>query len=542
MTATESMDVLLIGIDAGCLPVFRRLFDEGRIPAIESICSDGVCAPLESQIPPWTPSAWPSLFTGVNPGKHGVYNFLHFEGYDFRVVTAADVRAHRLWTLLDAHDRSSVILNVPVTHPPDDIDGAIVPGFIGPENPPCHPDGVLDDIRDAIGDYRVYPQYTRGGESYTDAEKIAEYRRLVRMRGEAFRYLADRFEPDFGFVQFQKTDTVFHEFDGEWEHVQSVYEATDDQIGAILEACDPERVFIASDHGIGRYQKEEFHVNSFLQDKGYVETTRGGKGMPSWSGVRDQLREGERTRTWEPGPIEKLAAALANVGVTTHRIGLVLERLGLADVAQRYAPPGVVRTGNEQVDFPESIAYMRARTELGVRINLAGREPNGRVSPDEYETVRRELIDCLSSVTAPDGEPVFEAVEPREAYFHGPETEHIADIITVPNDFQHFLSAEPSQDWFQKSTKPWNHKLSGVIAANGTDIDADADLAGAHLFDVAPTILAAFGIPEDENMDGDVLPLIPDAGTRDYPTYAAAESTTVDDAVTDRLSDLGYVE
>lgn len=542
MVTTGNVEVLLIGIDAGCLPVFRRLFDEGHIPTIESICSEGICAPLESQIPPWTPSAWPSLFTGVNPGKHGVYNFLDFEGYDFRVVTAADVRAQRLWTLLDSHDRSSVVLNVPVTSPPDEIDGAIVPGFIGPEDPPCHPDGILDDVRDAIGDYRVYPQYDRDEGSYTDEEKIAEYLNLVRMRGEAFRYLADRFEPDFGFVQFQRTDTVFHEFDGEWEHVQTVYEATDEQIGAILEECNPKRVFIASDHGIGPYEKDEFHVNSFLRDEGYAETTRGGKGMPTWNLMREQLREGERTRTWEPGPVEKLAAVLANVGVTTHRIGLVLERLGLGDVAKRYAPSGVVRTGNEQVDFPDSIAYMRTRTELGVRINLAGREPNGTVPPNEYETIRRELIDLLSSVTAPDSEPVFQAVEPREEYFHGPETENIADIITVPNDFQHFLSAEPFEEWFGKTTEPWNHKLFGVIAASGRDIDSDADLAGAHLFDVAPTILAALGVPADENMDGDVLPVVPDVGRQEYPTYTAADSSPVDDAVEDRLSDLGYME
>jgi predicted AlkP superfamily phosphohydrolase/phosphomutase len=542
MSATGNVEVLLIGIDAGCLPVFERLFEESRLPAIESICSEGVCAPLESQIPPWTPSAWPSLFTGVNPGEHGVYNFLDFEGYDFRVVTAADVRAHRLWTLLDSHDRSSVVVNVPVTSPPDEINGAVVPGFIGPEDPPCHPEGILEDIRTEIGDYRVYPQYSRDDDSYTDEEKLAEYRNLVGMRGEAFRYLADRFEPDFGFIQFQRTDTVFHEFDGEWEYVQDVYEATDDQIGQILEECDPGRVFIASDHGIGRYEKEEFHVNSFLRDEGYVEITQGGQGMPTWNLMRDELREGEQTQTWEPGTAEKLAAALAKVGITTHRIGLVLEWLGLDEIAMRYAPAGVVRTGNEQVDFPNSTAYLRTRTELGIRINLAGREPNGTVPEEEYERVRTELIDRLSSVTAPNDEPVFEAVEPREEYFHGPETEHIADIITIPNDFQHFLSAEPFEEWFGESTEPWNHKLSGVFAASGQDIDADADLTDAHLFDVAPTILAALGAPADENMDGDVLPVVSDSGTQAYPAYAPADAAAVDADVEDRLADLGYME
>jgi len=112
-TANESsgLDTLLIGIDAGCLPVFERLFEDDRIPAIEGLCSAGVAAPLESQIPPWTPSAWPSIYTGVNPGKHGVVGFVGYDGYDWHVTSNDDVHEHPLWTLLDRHDRSSVVVN-----------------------------------------------------------------------------------------------------------------------------------------------------------------------------------------------------------------------------------------------------------------------------------------------------------------------------------------------------------------------------------------------------------------------------------------------
>ncbi len=374
----------------------------------------------------------PRRFTGVNPGKHGVYGFTGFDGYDFHVVKGDDVHAHRLWTLLDHHGHSSVVVNVPVTHPPDEIDGAIIPGFIGPEDPPCHPKGILDDVREAIGAYRVYPRYARGDDSLSDAEKIDEYCTLVEMRGDAFRYLVDRFEPNFGFLQFQKTDTVFHEFDGEWEKVKRVYAAADEQIGAVLEACTPRRVFVASDHGMGRYEKPEFRVNAFLEDAGYLETTLGGKGMPTWNAMRDDLRDGEQADEWEPSTVERIAAALASVGITAHRTGLVLERLGLGEFAKAHVPDGVVRTGNEQVDFPRSKAYVRARTELGVRMNVEGRDPDGTIPQDEYEAVRADLVRELESVTAPDGEPVFQEVAPREAFFEGPYTDRAVDIVTVP--------------------------------------------------------------------------------------------------------------
>ncbi|MFP8889897.1 alkaline phosphatase family protein [Natrialbaceae archaeon A-CW2] len=538
----DRMEALLIGIDAGCLSVFDRLAEENVIPHLQSLLEDGVAGPLESQVPPWTPSAWPSMFTGVNPGKHGVYGFTGFDGYDFHVVKGNDVKAHRLWTLLDQHDRSSVVVNVPVTHPPDEIEGAIIPGFIGPENPPCHPEGILDDVRDAISEYRVYPRYSRGDDSLSDAEKMDEYCTLVRMRGEAFQYLSDRFHPDFGFLQFQKTDTVFHEFDGDWEKVKQVYAATDEQIGAVLEACDPRRVFVASDHGMGRYEKPEFRVNAFLEDAGYLETTLGGKGMPTWNVMRDDLRDGEQAETWEPSTTERLAASLASVGITTHRIGQVLERLGLVDVAKARVPDGVVRTGNEQVDFPASTAYVRARTELGVRMNVEGRDPAGKVPSAEYETVRAELIEELESVTAPDGEPVFQEVAPREAFFEGPYTDRAVDIVTVPNDFQHFLSAQPSEQYFVETTEPWNHKLDGIFVAAGDGIDETRSVDAAHLFDVAPTILASLDVPYSDRMDGRVLPIVEPTEAIAYPSYVSTERKSVDSAVESRLEELGYVE
>jgi predicted AlkP superfamily phosphohydrolase/phosphomutase len=537
------LDTLLIGVDAACEPVLERLNGTDSVPNLESLIDRGASAPLESQIPPWTPSAWPSMYTGVNPGKHGVYGFVAFDGYDWEVVTADHVREHALWTLLDEHGTSSVVVNVPVTHPPDAIDGAVIPGFIGPESPDCHPEGILDEVREAIGEYRVYPNYARGDERLTDEEKLEEYCALAGMRGEAFRYLADRFEPEFGFVEFQKTDTVFHEFDGDPEKVRRIYEATDDQIGRILEACDPDRVFVASDHGIGPYENYEFRVNEFLREEGYVEATTGGKGMPSWNPIRDQLRAGDDETTWEPGRIERLAAIAASVGITPGRIGELLRRVGLESTVKRFVPSGVTRTGSEQVDFPASRAYMRARTELGVRINLEGREPEGEVSKGEYESVRGELIGLLSGVRTPDGDRVFGEVGPREEYFSGPHVEEAVDVVTVPDDFGQFLSAQLVGSRFGPPTEPWNHTLEGLFVAAGEGIDAEADLSGAHLFDVAPTVLSALGVPYSDRTDGSVLPVVDDVGSAEYPAYTGASPRAVaDEGVEGRLSDLGYLE
>lgn len=141
----------------------------------------------------------------------------------------------------------------------------------------------------------------------------------------------------------------------------------------------------------------------------------------------------------------------------------------------------MVSAGATQVDFPESTAYVRSRIELGVRLNLEGREPNGVVPEAEYETVRTHIIDALRSARTPEGEPVFETVRPREEYFHGPEAEHAVDIVTIPADFEHFISATLRDEQFGPPTEPWNHKLQGTFAASGAAINRRA-ASGMHTY------------------------------------------------------------
>ncbi|WP_168216060.1 alkaline phosphatase family protein [Halorussus marinus] len=536
-----NLETLLVGVDAGCRRVLDPLFETDAVPRLESIFDEGTAGGLRSQIPPWTPSAWPSLYTGVNPGKHGVFGFLTFDGYDWDVVNATHVRERTLWEVLDRNDRTSVVVNAPVTHPPREIDGAIVPGYTAPEEPDCHPAGLLADLRAEMGDYRVYAPRDVSGD-----EQIEWYRRLTEMRGEAFRYLADRFDPSFGFVQFQQTDTVFHERPGDDEAVRAVYEAVDEQVGAILDQCDPDTVVVASDHGMGEYRGSEFRVNEFLREQGLVETTADGEGMPTWSTIAsNQLREGKESRDAADSlsPLGRALAAGAAVGITSQRIRAGLDAVGLADFVAERVPNDVARAAAERVDFAESVAYMRDRIELGVRVNLRGREPDGVVAPGDYERVREDLIAMLSAVETPDGRPAFERVARREEVFSGPYVEAAPDVVTVPREFDEFLSTRVGDGQFGPPSEPYNHKREGVIAMAGAGVDADADLSGAHLFDVAPTVLATLGIPAGDRMDGSALPAVEPVGTRAYPAFDPDAQVATDDGdVEARLADLGYIE
>jgi len=154
----------------------------------------------------------------------------------------------------------------------------------------------------------------------------------------------------------------------------------------------------------------------------------------------------------------------------------------------------------------------------------------------------RSLIDQPRRFGLPDGEPVFEAVEPRETYFDGPHVDNGPDILTVPAEFNNAIVADIGVEQFGEPMEPWNHKRTGVVAATGSEFDESATLEGATLFDVAPTICTLFDVPVDTEMDGTILPVI-DGGTEAaYPAYEPDQIRATDDtAVEDRLSDLGYL-
>lgn len=49
------------------------------LPPLSALRRRGVDMPLRSTFPPWTGSAWPSMYTGVDPSHHGTYDFFKYD-------------------------------------------------------------------------------------------------------------------------------------------------------------------------------------------------------------------------------------------------------------------------------------------------------------------------------------------------------------------------------------------------------------------------------------------------------------------------------
>jgi len=136
------------------------------------------------------------MYTGVDPSYHGVYSFFDFDdGYpdEADLVSRNDVRAPALWDYLSHVGTSSVVPNVPITHPVESIDGALLPGYLAPEGAEGHPAGIREDLSAALGEtYRIYATEETGD---ADEAMLESHVDLIDFRRRAALTLVEAYDP-----------------------------------------------------------------------------------------------------------------------------------------------------------------------------------------------------------------------------------------------------------------------------------------------------------------------------------------------------------
>jgi predicted AlkP superfamily phosphohydrolase/phosphomutase len=116
------------------------------------------------------------------------------------------------------------------------------------------------------------------------------------------------------------------------------------------------------------------------------------------------------------------------------------------------------------VDWPRTRAF--GGPALGhIRVNLAGRQPQGCVPEEEYEQVRQQLIDLLLGLRDADGsQPVAQAIRREEAHRLGLWGDRVGDVV-------YLMSPGWSGDfnWCPLS------RTGEIITALGPEVESDAD-------------------------------------------------------------------
>jgi len=141
--------VIVIGFDGLEPTIVERLLKAGALPSLAGVMRRGGYSRLRTTMPAQTPVAWSTFATGVNPGGHGIFDFVGRNPETYAPFVALNsferknaflppkaVNSRRgtpVWEVLTKAGIPSVVLRCPCTFPPADVKGRILAGVGVPD-------------------------------------------------------------------------------------------------------------------------------------------------------------------------------------------------------------------------------------------------------------------------------------------------------------------------------------------------------------------------------------------------------------------------
>lgn len=536
-----SRKVLMLGVDGAPLNLVTKWAGEGELPNLRRLLDSGGHGVLASRVD-LTPPAWSSIYTGKNPGKHGIFDFMrHKPGtYDFVPVSSLARGCADLWETLSSQGFTVGVLNAPLTYPPRPVNGFLVSGFLTPgdETEYTYPRSLKAELRSAAPGFRPSSSNELQVSMRKEAYAADTLRKLEGLR-EAAIYLQKR-ETDFFAVFVSETDFVSHWF---WEDmlrqgqsasggvksgtsrvILDTYRAVDRMLGDLTEGLKEDvHVIVLSDHG-STYLRRFFHTNYFLYSKGLLQ-------------FRRDLRTGVKQAFYRSGITQGLYRLILRTNLYWMHYALRPITLSVSDV-----------------EWQRTVAYARGYGQI--YLNVRGREPAGVVAKENLEETRRKIIENLNQVRDPKGDVrAMEAVYSKEEIFHGDQLDYAPDIqLVMAEGYEAFPWATMADDVFTDYIdRTGTHNTQGMLLLSGPGV-RNGSFSNATVTDVAPTILYLMGVPIPTDLDGRFLsqaftdeyvgsnpprfanPSGPDTGRKDFEFSPEDEK-----AIEDNLRSLGYV-
>ena len=274
--------IFVLSLDGVPFSFLQAGIAAGRFPNIAEL---GTPVRINSVLPPISSVAWASFSTGVNPGGHGIFGFVERDPRTMRtrLVNARDLIAPPLWTRLNRAGKRVIVINVPMTYPPHEINGIMISGFLAPNLPRAvYPRSLLPRL-EHLG-YRIDPDHTLG---------LSDRRRylddiLTTLRARRRAVLDLMGEPwDFFMAHVMMTDRVNHFFwaDGEDEKAEfhsefwEFYSMVDRFVGEVAGRLPRDvQLLLLSDHGFCRL-RWEVDLNAYLAAEGILRFKKDGNGI-----------------------------------------------------------------------------------------------------------------------------------------------------------------------------------------------------------------------------------------------------------------------
>lgn len=484
----------IIGLDGATFRLLDPLREDGVMPALTALRRRGLESILRSTVPAYTPPAWVSIATGVNPGRHGVFGFLANTPQEApSVVHAGLIDAPPLWQHLNRQGVEVGVFNVPITYPPQPVEGFMVSGGLAagwtePELPNFASDPALGRlVMDVAGGRYPLDTVVSYEKDWRSPDSVSRIHRVQTLRRAALAALLERTDPRVVFAVFEGPDRLAHlhyqylvpgsDWYGRPEGKEirarawSYFAQLDMAIGDLVGWAGPEgHVLVVSDHGAGPWEKT-VNVNLLLARWGYLSLPVMGRlartGLAAGAGQRLARR--------------------------------VLPRRLLHRTKARMA---------RGIGWERTRAFASHVAEQGIHVNERGTFPAGCVEWAGTEALAEEIAGRLMELRDPaDGLPVVDTVVRRDDVIHGPHAPRAPHLFPFCRDQRYELSDTLAARAVitDHRDRPWGyHHSDGIFVAAGPGVAAGLLAEGLDVVDVLPTALHLAGLAVPEGLDGRV--------------------------------------
>ena len=146
---TRAKKVVVIGLDGLEPSIVEPMMARGELPNLSRLAAQGGYTRLGTTSPAQTPVAWSTFATGLNPGGHGIFDFISRDPLTYLPDLALNRFAQKnaftppkavnrrhgegLWTTLAYGQVKSSVIRCPCTFPPDALDGKMLSGMGVPD-------------------------------------------------------------------------------------------------------------------------------------------------------------------------------------------------------------------------------------------------------------------------------------------------------------------------------------------------------------------------------------------------------------------------